>query len=139
MAIHFFTSLITSPLFEEPGWRGFALVNLQDRFGREAGSLIVGLLWFVWHQPMNVTFGIQPSVYSFVSMVAFSFMIDSLFNLSGKNLLTAMLAHPSWRSSGPPVFQSKRPGFTAASRFYAELFRHTPSAGIFPGHRYQFR
>ncbi len=95
MVIHFMASLITSPIFEEPGWRGFALVNLQGRFGRELGSLFVGLLWWLWHQPMNLTFGIQPTLFSALSMVALSFMIDSLFNLSGKNLFTAILAHQS--------------------------------------------
>jgi membrane protease YdiL (CAAX protease family) len=95
MLVHFIASLVTSPLFEEPGWRGFALGLLQKRFGRAAGSLFVGLLWWVWHQPMNLTFGLQPSVYSILSMVLLSFAIDSLFNLSGKNLFTAMLAHQS--------------------------------------------
>jgi uncharacterized protein len=95
MAIHFATSLITSPLFEEPGWRGFALGILQTKFGRDIGSLIVGLMWWIWHQPMNLTFGIQPSIYSALSMILLSFMIDSLFNLSEKNLFTAMLAHQS--------------------------------------------
>ena len=95
MIIHFCASLITSPFFEEPGWRGFALVNLQEKFGREGGSLVVGVLWWIWHQPMNLTFGRMPTIYSFLFMVAYSFMIDSLFNLSGRNLLIAMLAHQS--------------------------------------------
>jgi membrane protease YdiL (CAAX protease family) len=95
MAIHFATSLATSPLFEEPGWRGFALGRLQRRFGREVGSAVVGALWWLWHQPMNLTFGSQPTLYGFLSMVSFSFLIDSFFNLSGGNLLAAMLAHGS--------------------------------------------
>lgn len=95
MVIQFAAALITSPLFEEPGWRGFALGHLQARWGREVGSLVVAVLWWVWHQPMNLTFGLQPTVYSFLSMVALSFLIDSLFNLSGQNLFTAMLAHQS--------------------------------------------
>lgn len=95
MVVHFLASLITSPLFEEPGWRGFALGILQARFGREVGSLVVGLLWWLWHQPMNLTFGLEPTFYGAVSMVALSFMIDSLFNLSAHNLFTAMLAHQS--------------------------------------------
>lgn len=95
MAIHFAASLVTSPLFEEPGWRGFALEKLQQRFGRTLGSLFVGVLWWIWHQPMNLTFGLQPTVYSALSMVVFSFIIDSLFNLSNQNLFTAMLTHQS--------------------------------------------
>ncbi|MGC9358168.1 MAG: CPBP family intramembrane glutamic endopeptidase [Anaerolineae bacterium] len=105
MIIHFVASLVTSPLFEEPGWRGFALGNLQSRFGRELGSLMVGLLWWVWHQPMNLPFGIQPTVHSFLFMIAASFMIDSLFNLSGRNLFTAMLAHQSMGTVFTFVYQ----------------------------------
>ena len=44
---------------------------------------------------MNLTFGIQPTLFAAVSMVALSFMINSLYNLSGRNLFTAMLAHQS--------------------------------------------
>jgi membrane protease YdiL (CAAX protease family) len=95
MVIHYTVSLITSPFLEEPGWRGFALGRLQSRYGREGGSLLVGALWWIWHQPMWFTFGREPSVYSFLNFVSFSFMTDSLFNLSGRNLFTAMLAHQS--------------------------------------------
>lgn len=96
MLLQFAAGLVTSPLFEEPGWRGFALPRLQKSLGRTLGSLVVGLLWWVWHQPMNLTFGLEPTLYSALSMVAFSFIIDSLFNLSGQNLFVAMLAHQSY-------------------------------------------
>ena len=45
---------------------------------------------------MNLTFGLTPSLHSALSMIALSFMIDSLFNLSGKNVFIAMLAHQSY-------------------------------------------
>lgn len=96
MMIHFAASLITSPLFEEPGWRGFALPRLQDKFGRTLGSLVVAVLWWLWHQPMNLTFGLEPTLHSALSMIVLSLIIDSLFNLSGGNLLAAMLAHQSY-------------------------------------------
>jgi membrane protease YdiL (CAAX protease family) len=34
---------------EETGWRGFALPMLQDRMTPLAATLIVGLMWGVWH------------------------------------------------------------------------------------------
>lgn len=91
--IHYAASLITSPLFEEPGWRGFALVQLQSRYGREIGSFVIGTYWWLWHQMMNIAFGIWPSVLGYLSMLAQSFMIDSLFNLSNRNILAAMFTH----------------------------------------------
>jgi membrane protease YdiL (CAAX protease family) len=36
---------------EETGWRGFALPTLQNRMTPLAATLIVGLMWGVWHFP----------------------------------------------------------------------------------------
>lgn len=93
--ITFFPGLITSPLFEEPGWRGFALPKLQSMFGREIGSLLIGSFWWLWHQMSNISFGLYPSVLGYLSMLGQSFAIDSMFNLSRRNLLVAMFAHQS--------------------------------------------
>jgi membrane protease YdiL (CAAX protease family) len=37
---------------EEIGWRGFALPHLADRVGWLRASLIIGVLWAVWHLPL---------------------------------------------------------------------------------------
>jgi CAAX protease family protein len=60
MPLSFFTGLVSSPLFEEPGWRGFALPQLKERFGLSLASLILGSYWWLWHQGMNLAFGIEP-------------------------------------------------------------------------------
>lgn len=93
--IHFAAAQLTSPLFEEPGWRGFALTRLDQRFPWAVSSLIVGCYWFVWHQGMNLAFDLIPTVYSFLAMLAQSFLIDALFRRSGRNLLVAMFGHQS--------------------------------------------
>src|SRR5262249_45840648 len=46
-----YSTLLGGPLFEEPGWRGFALPRLESRFGPLAGTLILGLVWSAWHVP----------------------------------------------------------------------------------------
>lgn len=112
MLIQFAASLLTSPLFEEPGWRGFALPRLQVRFGRTLGSLVVGLLWWLWHQPMNITFGLEPTIIGALSMIIFSFTIDSLYNLTGGNLLAAMLAHQSYGTTITFLYDADHNWFT---------------------------
>jgi uncharacterized protein len=43
--------LVTGPLGEELGWRGFALPRLLDRATPLAASLVIGVAWGVWHLP----------------------------------------------------------------------------------------
>jgi membrane protease YdiL (CAAX protease family) len=37
---------------EEPGWRGFALPRLQTRFSPVRATLVLGVLWALWHLPL---------------------------------------------------------------------------------------
>jgi CAAX protease family protein len=43
--------IFTGALGEETGWRGYALPQLQRRFGPLASSLMLALVWFGWHLP----------------------------------------------------------------------------------------
>jgi membrane protease YdiL (CAAX protease family) len=43
--------IITFGFGEEIGWRGFALPRLQAKFGVSKATLILALLWFLWHVP----------------------------------------------------------------------------------------
>jgi membrane protease YdiL (CAAX protease family) len=47
--------MVTTGLAEEPGWRDFALPRMQRRFGPLAGTMILGVLWAVWHYPLFLT------------------------------------------------------------------------------------
>ncbi|MCY3412822.1 MAG: CPBP family intramembrane metalloprotease [Candidatus Heimdallarchaeota archaeon] len=93
--IQFITSTFTSPLFEEPGWRWFALPRLQEKLGKTIGSCIVGGLWWIWHIPIYLYSDIGIQLQGFLAMICYSFIADSLFNLSGKHIWIAMLFHQS--------------------------------------------
>jgi membrane protease YdiL (CAAX protease family) len=44
--------LLGGPLQEEFGWRGYALVRLQERWNALISSIFVGLIWGFWHLPL---------------------------------------------------------------------------------------
>jgi uncharacterized protein len=53
-------NFVVGPTGEEPGWRGFALPRLVQRFGPLLASLILGVLWAFWHMPLWLTSGLAP-------------------------------------------------------------------------------
>lgn len=48
---------------EEVAWRGFALPRLQSCHSARISSLIVGILWAMWHLPLLLTEGSVMSTY----------------------------------------------------------------------------
>ena len=51
-----FFLVFTAFLGEEYGWRFFFQPLLQKRFGLKGGVLILGVLWGLWHLPINIFF-----------------------------------------------------------------------------------
>lgn len=88
--------VILGPLWEEPGWRGFALPRLQSQFGPIVGTLILGVLWSLWHLPGYLggwmTVGIVPLV---LSGVAFSIIATWIYNNTRGSILLMILLHSS--------------------------------------------
>lgn len=83
---------------EEPGWRGFALPQLQARYGPFSASLILGALHGLWHLPALGTILFGPFTLSelppfLLTAVAATFIYTWLYNRSGGSVLLAMLTH----------------------------------------------
>ncbi len=95
----FALGMIGSPLGEEPGWRGYILEGFIRKGRALAGSVIVAGLWWIWHLPLFVVLGVEPSAYTFLAMAGHSLVLDSLFLLSGRNLLVAMIYHQGINTS----------------------------------------
>ena len=92
--------LVGGPLFEEIGWRGFALPRLEQRYGPMAASLLLGIIWAFWHMP--VWFSRQWTVPTILNMTFFVFWITAatfiytwIFNNTKGSVLIAILAHAS--------------------------------------------
>jgi membrane protease YdiL (CAAX protease family) len=88
--------VILGPLWEEPGWRGFALPRLQTQFRPILGTLILGILWSLWHLPGYLggwmTVGILPLI---LSGVAFSMIATWVYNNTRGSILLMILLHSS--------------------------------------------
>jgi len=82
---------------EEIGWRGYALPRLAARFGLARASILLGLIWAVWHLPQFFipevdTYG--QSFFVFVLQVtALSVAMAWLYARTKGSLLLVMLLH----------------------------------------------
>ncbi len=101
----FVDSLIRGPLGEELGWRGYLQIELDKRFSMPASSLIVGVIWGLWHLPLWFVSGYQGVnlllyvVFFMVGLVAFSVIIGYVYGRGG-NLLYAILLHQMLNFTG---------------------------------------
>lgn len=89
--------LFLSVLGEETGWRGFAQERLQRRFGALPSSLLVGLLWGLWHFPlfhMNGDFHTMiPFGLFMIQAIALSVVTAWIYNKTKGSLIPVHLFH----------------------------------------------
>lgn len=100
--IMFFNTTLTSGL-EEPGWRGFALPELQKSNNANQSSLIVGFVWAIWHFPYllylyltQLNFGVFLSILSLVGFTASTMGISIIYTWiynNTKSLFLMILFH----------------------------------------------
>lgn len=95
--IPLFIMNLLSNVWEEIGWRGFALPRLQERYSALAASMIVGSLWWLWHMPLifNPTNPMSefPLVPEIVFTLAQAIIYTWLYNNTGGSLLFVTLFH----------------------------------------------
>jgi uncharacterized protein len=98
----FLLMLILVPL-EEIGWRGYALPRLQKIYGPFWASMIIGVMWSLWHLPLVwITGSYQetssPAAYVFLftlTLLPISILFTWLYNRNRGSLLLASLFHAS--------------------------------------------
>ena len=84
-------------LGEEFGWRGYALPKLQKRFSPLIATLILGLIWGVWHLPLFFISGTVQSFIPFwefiVQTILLTLVYTWVFNHTKGNLFLMILLH----------------------------------------------
>ena len=96
--IFLFFAIVDGPLGEEIGWRGFFLPILLERLGPIAASLILGVVWFLWHLPLYIATGRFEMTIAFlvgylINNVSFSFLHTWFFQRSGGSAFLAIFFH----------------------------------------------
>jgi membrane protease YdiL (CAAX protease family) len=75
---------------EEPGWRGFALDRFQARHSPLVATLVLGLVWGLWHLPL---YGL-----GFVGPMLFAVFYTWLYNRT-RSVLLCVLLHGAFTPS----------------------------------------
>lgn len=93
-----FFAIVDGPLGEEIGWRGYLLPKLLERRGPLVASLVVGVVWYLWHLPLYLATGRFEMTAAFllgylVQNVAWSFLHTWFFRRSGGSAFLAVFLH----------------------------------------------
>jgi membrane protease YdiL (CAAX protease family) len=94
-------ALLFGPLPEEMAWRGYGLDRLQESWNALTSSLVLGLVWALWHLPLFFIAGSYQNslmgssfVWLFpVQVVALSVVVTWIYNHNQRSTLSAVLLH----------------------------------------------
>jgi membrane protease YdiL (CAAX protease family) len=126
---------LTTAVAEEPGWRDFALPRLQLRYGATLGTVVLGVLWGVWHLPLYLTtWGGWPDVawwqpIEFVAAcVPLSMTMTWVFNRTNESLPMVMILHASINTVFSLVWPVMFPHLTSRDGGHVVLIASTAAA-----------
>jgi len=98
IVISFIYNFLCGPLGEEIGWRGFLHPIMEKKYGVIKGSLIIGIIWAMWHFPLWFTsgyMGMNLLIYSIlfiICIIAFAVIIGMCYKYNA-NLFVTMWIH----------------------------------------------
>jgi len=90
-----FALFFISDTGEELGWSGYAIDPIQNRWGAVKASLILGVVWAIWHTIPFVQTGNSATwvAWQGLKTVAMRMVIIWLYNKTGKSVFAATLFH----------------------------------------------
>lgn len=98
--------IITQSIFfgglEEIGWRGYALPRLQRSFDALTASLVLGVVWVLWHAPLfflpGTTQAEAPVLQYVIVGLALAVLFTWVYNSTRGSLLLVVLLHGSFNA-----------------------------------------
>lgn len=125
-------SLISGPLNEEFGWRGYTLDRLLIKYGFLKGSLILGFIWAIWHLPWYFTPGqaqynlLKDSVFHAVmfipSVMLLSVFVSFVYIKTNRSILAGALVHMFSNLIGSQLLSSYTTEISMLIRYTNMLF-----------------
>jgi membrane protease YdiL (CAAX protease family) len=87
------------PIFEEGGWRAFAIPRLQEEASALVSGLAIGVIWSISHLPRFFTKGTDhygmPFLWLLVTIVSISILMVWIMNHTSQSVLMTILFHGS--------------------------------------------
>jgi membrane protease YdiL (CAAX protease family) len=110
---------------EETGWRGYALPRLASRLGLGGASVVLGVLWALWHLPLFFIAGTDTSGQSFalylLQVTALSVAIAWLYANTNGSLFLTMLMHSAINNTKDIVPSIAQPGTNPFALSYSPV------------------
>ena len=122
------TSLVATAviigIFEEVGWRGFALPRMQRDHSALWAALVLGVIWALWHLPELVSDPSERELVPYLlAVLAYSVLITWLYNSTEGSLPLVILFHAAINTAAKflmPEFEGRYE--TTAWWSYAALY-----------------
>jgi len=118
---------LLAALPEEYGWRGYALDRLQKHLNPLPASLVLGVIWSLWHLPLHFIPGTTQAVIPFLEFAAQTIVLTVLYtwlhNDTGGSILIAGLFHATGNLTGAVIPY----WITSAGRWISFLFLLLPA------------
>ncbi|MGM0338817.1 CPBP family glutamic-type intramembrane protease [Enterococcus sp. AZ007] len=87
---------------EEIGWRGFMLPKMLEKYSLFTSSLIIGVLWGVWHFRFQ---SISLALLYILAVTEFSFISSWLYVKTNNNIVASILFHTSINMGSTVLFE----------------------------------
>ncbi|MEJ5184281.1 MAG: CPBP family intramembrane glutamic endopeptidase [Rectinemataceae bacterium] len=131
-----FAAMLFSNVWEEIGWRGYALPRLQERWPDVPIALVMGVLGWLWHIPLMLNPTSPMSQLPWFGELVFSIALSGLsiwlFRRTGGSLFFVSVFHAmantvSWVLYAAGVYESSYPFVAGVTVCAALVFVFVPS------------